>query len=645
MHFRRILQCLNYKQSSFRNFLLVCQKRKMCDSTENIQTADVSKLPLQDVSTIREGKAEVYLPKSVFYNPVQEFNRDLTVVIISEFTKNFINDPSHLKRIVALEENSDNNNCNKNDTVHDKSILINESLSTSTKQIKSPSVCCDNDKVIDKEETQTVEQPLEAGKVYANGVRILEGLAASGLRSVRFSLEVPGVKEIIANDFDENAVDFIKMNIEKNGVSNLMRANCGDASMFMYENREYKQGFDVIDLDPYGSPARFLDGAVQAVSAGGLLCVTCTDTAVLCGNAGETCFSKYRAMSLRSEYCHEMALRIILQAIETHANCYSRYIEPLVSISADFYVRVFVRVFKGQGKVKQSVSKLAMVYHCVGCGTFSLQRLGEKIPTKGNNFKYTPAQGPPVGQTCLHCGHKHNVGGPIWAESIHNKDFLKQVLSAVEANNYHVNTKERIMGMLSVACEELSDVPLYYVGDGLCDKLHCVAPSLMQFRSALLNAGYEVSMSHCVKNSHKTNAPAEFIWDLMREWIKEHPVSEKRLQPGSVVKAILDKKPTHDVSFEIHPDANPPSRKQGLLRWQINPEPNWGPKPKAKIFNENNLESKPKTIKVNKRKHEKPERDLKAYPCKNLKIGKCELGDSCRYNHGIVEADKVKETE
>lgn len=91
----------------------------------------------------------------------------------------------------------------------------------------------------------------------------------------------------------------------------------------------------------------------------------------------------------------------------------------------------------------------------------------------------------------------------------------------------------------------------------------------------------------------------------MREWVKEHPVSEKRLQPGSVVKAILDKKATHDVSFEIHPDANPPSRKQGLLRWQINPEPNWGPKPKAKIFNENQLESKSKTIKVNKRKHEK----------------------------------------
>ena len=32
------------------------------------------------------------------------------------------------------------------------------------------------------------------------------------------------------------------------------------------------------------------------------------------------------------------------------------------------------------------------------------------------------------------------------------------------------------------------------------------------------------------------------------------------------------------VSFEEHPDANPKSREKGLKRFQMNPEPNWGPK-------------------------------------------------------------------
>lgn len=38
-------------------------------------------------------------------------------------------------------------------------------------------------------------------------------------------------------------------------------------------------GYDAVDLDPYGTPAQFLDAAVQAVAEGGLLMVTATDMA------------------------------------------------------------------------------------------------------------------------------------------------------------------------------------------------------------------------------------------------------------------------------------------------------------------------------------------------------------------------------
>uniref|UniRef100_A0A4W3GSE8 tRNA (guanine(26)-N(2))-dimethyltransferase n=1 Tax=Callorhinchus milii TaxID=7868 RepID=A0A4W3GSE8_CALMI len=91
-----------------------------------------------------------------------------------------------------------------------------------------------------------------------------------------------------------------------------------------------------------------------SLSLSGLLCVTCTDMAVMAGNSGETCYSKYGAMSIKSKFCHEMALRIILHSLDLRANCYQRYIEPLLSVSADFYIRVFVRVFTGQAKVKSS---------------------------------------------------------------------------------------------------------------------------------------------------------------------------------------------------------------------------------------------------------------------------------------------------
>lgn len=47
-----------------------------------------------------------------------------------------------------------------------------------------------------------------------------------------------------------------------------------------------------VDLDPYGSPASFLDSAVQCVADGGILMCSATDMAVLAGGNVEVCFSK-----------------------------------------------------------------------------------------------------------------------------------------------------------------------------------------------------------------------------------------------------------------------------------------------------------------------------------------------------------------
>ena len=51
--------------------------------------------------------------------------------------------------------------------------------------------------------------------------------------------------------------------------------------------------------------------------------------AVLCGNNGEACWGKYGSYPLHRSYCHEMALRILLASIESHANRYKRHIVPV----------------------------------------------------------------------------------------------------------------------------------------------------------------------------------------------------------------------------------------------------------------------------------------------------------------------------
>lgn len=70
----------------------------------------------------------------------------------------------------------------------------------------------------------------------------------------------------------------------------------------------------------------------------------------------------------------KQALRILLSSIESHANRYKRYIVPLLCISVDFYVRIFIQVFTSPSEVKRSPSKQSLVYHCVGCGSYHFQQ-------------------------------------------------------------------------------------------------------------------------------------------------------------------------------------------------------------------------------------------------------------------------------
>ena len=79
----------------------------------------------------------------------------------------------------------------------------------------------------------------------------------------------------------------------------------------MHNHTEYSERFHIVDLDPYGSPTQFLDSAVQCVVDGGMLLVTCTDMAILCGNFPETCYAKYGGIPLKSPATHEMVLVLL----------------------------------------------------------------------------------------------------------------------------------------------------------------------------------------------------------------------------------------------------------------------------------------------------------------------------------------------
>ncbi|KAN0097061.1 tRNA methyltransferase [Tylopilus felleus] len=438
-------------------------------------------------------------------------------------------------------------------------------------------------------------------KYHTHKFVLLEALSATGLRSIRYAKEIPLARFVIANDLSPSVTAAMKRNVEINGLGpteeeittpegrRMIKSNPGkvrvhedDACALMYNHRTR---VDVVDLDPYGTAAPFIDAAVPSR----LLCVTCTDMSVLATtNYSEKCFSNYGGMPIKSEYSHEaasaiLALRLVLNTISTFAIRYGRYIEPLLSLSIDFYIRIFVRIHAAPIEVKKhpgntlafltppicstdtaDESKTSIYYVCSGCTSFHEQKLGRVVERTNKksgavNLQYKTATGPPVNSACPECGY-----------SMH---FVAKVVEHVDRNSQNYGTSTRMMGMLTVAQEEL-DVPFYFTLGKMAGTFHCSTPALGEVASALLNAGYRVSRSHASPGLLKTTAPRDVIHDVFRAWAERHPVRTDRISETAPAAKLLSKAIQYVVLFSLRfPYITHPFS----LRLVFNPLPNWGP--------------------------------------------------------------------
>merc|ERR1711962_1563850 len=129
---------------------------------------------------------------------------------------------------------------------------------------------------------------------------------------------------------------------------------------------------------------------------------------------------------------------------------------------------------------------------------------------------------PQFDRKCRFCQHSHIIGGPYWIAPIHDMEFVARLRESLQ-NCEHLGTRSRMEGMLALVNEELPDVPFYYIKDRLCALAKVKMSKQKMFRSAFLNAGYRVSLSHAHKGAIKTDAPPEFLWDMMRAYEKENP--------------------------------------------------------------------------------------------------------------------------
>ncbi|MBS3102755.1 hypothetical protein J4458_04895 [Candidatus Woesearchaeota archaeon] len=183
---------------------------------------------------------------------------------------------------------------------------------------------------------------------------ICDPMAASGIRAIRLTKEL-SFKSIIANDYNKKSFLLIKKNMKLNNVKFVVKNM--DANLLLLNSN----GFDFIDIDPFGTPNNFLDAAVKRISRRGILAVTATDTAALSGTYPKATLRKYWALPKKDAMMHETGLRILIRKIQLIGAQYEKALVPIFSYSKDHYFRVFLRCDKGKSYVDEIVKMHGML--------------------------------------------------------------------------------------------------------------------------------------------------------------------------------------------------------------------------------------------------------------------------------------------
>jgi tRNA (guanine26-N2/guanine27-N2)-dimethyltransferase len=387
---------------------------------------------------IKEGKIQVLVPKlesygvkpsdyapsraPVFYNPVMEFNRDLTVLAFQAYQR-----------------------------------IVNHEIS------------------------------------------ICEPLTSQGIRGVRFAAEIEGVKKVLVSDINERAYKLAKHNIQLNGLEKLITVKHKDANCILSCNSAPGKRFDIIDVDPFGTPAPYLDSALRAIRNNGLLASTATDLAPLCGVHAKACVRKYGGRPLRTEYCHELAVRLLAGCTATLAAKHDIGIHVLFSHSSEHYIRLYTQIGYGAKKADESIKTLGYILHCFNC------------------FHRELTHQPLSDLQCPECGSKMDYAGPLWLGEIFDSNFIELML---KENRIRVlRNSARITKLLSLAKDEASAPLTYFIVDKLSGKLGLPSQSIQALTDALRKSGFQAVPTHFNSRGIRTNAPALTAQKLLKSMV------------------------------------------------------------------------------------------------------------------------------
>ncbi len=299
----------------------------------------------------------------------------------------------------------------------------------------------------------------------------LDALSATGIRGIRAHLEA-GIRDVEFNDASEKAVDVIRRNLRINGISASVHNR--DAASLMRE-RSYHH----IDIDPFGSPSEFIDSA--CFSSKKFLSITATDTSALCGSSTKAGLRKYSAYAEKTEYYHEVGLRMLVGKIAREVTKYDKSVEVLISWAREHYYRVHLKVESSSKKAGMLYEKIGYILHCWNCSNRECFNMFEMH-----------------GERCR-CGKPYRMLGPLWIGELHDQEFVEKLDKTGETGK-----------LFSRIQEEINTVSFFDV-HSISEMLRISPPKLDEVLESLKEVGFKASRTRFAGTTFKTDASIEEV--------------------------------------------------------------------------------------------------------------------------------------
>ena len=243
---------------------------------------------------------------------------------------------------------------------------------------------------------------------------LADSFSGIGARALRVAVEAPEIEETHMNDINPIAIDLSKKAAELNSVTEKCNFSINEVCKFLTARPTKENGaerFGIVDLDPFGSPSQYIDCVLRAVLDRGLISITATDTAVLCGVYRDVCFRKYYGRPINNHYANETALRLMTSLIALTASRLDLAIHPLFAHANLHYLRVYIEVSISSSQANKVYDNIGYLRHCFRCGNRNVI------------MEYVKSE------VCELCGNGFSLGGKLWISRLFDKNFIKKMSS------------------------------------------------------------------------------------------------------------------------------------------------------------------------------------------------------------------------